>query len=297
MVNTLTTVVLVICIALATIAAFICAATLAVASPWWPQRKRTRRGHASGKMSTSPVNLLRRAIEAFSLTSPQTIPRTRDTSRRSSIFAESQSIPLRGHPERKRTLSSTAATPIATPPLPQYSPAPRFTTAEAPGGTINYRVFIDATGKDNLTVRVHLYYATNLPAIKPWKNSNYIVKAALIGFKSHFVQTSGVVTAVCGSPRFSEGHPSVLDFVLDCGMPFNKSEEEVQLRLMIIEFSGRKPGEKALLVATKEYRFSHHTLRGKSTLSTDLSWERCKPCIDVSSASSQYKENSFYFCS
>ncbi|KAL5105464.1 hypothetical protein TcWFU_004959 [Taenia crassiceps] len=431
MVNSAATVILVICITLATIAAFICAATLAVSSPWWPQRKRTRHG----KMSTSPVNFLRRAIETFSLTSPQTVPRTRDTSRRSSIFAEIQSLPLRSHPEkfygatsphhvstrssicsfqaspvadspqvgntittiggflapptkrprsgstsllhdlakesydgmlpipalmsttttqsdtvqggavltqpiaskvesvtaerrkslraarrttlgslspkpiknemgaslselisilgtqvsrsthtsplRKRTLSSAAATPIATPPLPRISPIPRFTTAEAPGGTINYRVFIDATGKNNLTVRVHLYYATNLPATKPWKNSNYIVKAALIGFKSHFVQTSGVVTAVCGSPRFSEGHPSVLDFVLDCGMPFNKSEEAVQLQLMIVEFSGRKPGEKALLVATKEYRFNHHTLRGKSTLSTDISWERCKPCIDV----------------
>ncbi|KAL5967314.1 hypothetical protein TSMEX_004952 [Taenia solium] len=443
MINSVTTVILVICITLATIAAFICAATLAVSSPWWPQRKRTRHGHASGKTSTSLVNFLRRAIETFSLTSPQTIPRTRDTSRRSSNFAEIQSLPLRSQPERfygatsphhasarssicssqaspvgdspqvgstvttiggflapptrrprsgstsllhdlakggydrmspipallstanaqsdtvqggsastqpigskadsvtaerrkslrvarrttlgslspkpiknemgaslselisilgtqvsrsthtspsrKRTLSSTTATPIATPPLSQISPISRFTTAEAPGGTINYRVFIDATGKNNLTVRVHLYYATNLPATKPWKNSNYIVRAALIGFKSHFVQTSGVVTAVCGSPRFSEGHPSVLDFVLDCGMPFNKSEEEVQLRLMVIEFSGRKPGEKALLVATKEYRFSHHTMRGKSTLSTDISWERCKPCIDVSCVSSTFE--------
>nr|CDS22133.1 hypothetical protein EgrG_000055300 [Echinococcus granulosus] len=432
--NSVTSVIFVICITLAAIAVFICAATLAVSSPWWPQRKRTRHGHASNKI-TSSVIFLRRVIETFSLTSPKTSSRTPDTSRRSSIFAGIQSLPLRSHsekfygatnphhaptrpsissyqtssvgeslqvesavktiggflapptkrprsgstsllhdlakgsydglspipalistvnaqpdavqadpasiqpikgkvdsatverrkslraarritlgslspkliknemgaslselisildtqvsrsthtsPSRKRTHSLTVATPIVTPPPSQISPIPRFTAAEAPGGTINYRVFIDATGRNNLTVRVHLYYATNLPAIKPWKNSNYIVKAALIGFKSHFVQTSGVVTAACGSPRFSEGHPSVLDFVLDCGMPYNKSEEEVQLRLMVIEFSGRKPGEKALLVATKEYRFNHHTLRGKSTLSIDVSWERCKPCIDV----------------
>ncbi|KAM3177757.1 hypothetical protein ACTXT7_003914 [Hymenolepis weldensis] len=433
MLDGVTVIVLSICIAFAAFAAFICAATLAVASPWWPQRKRAKYSRSSNKVSISPVNLLCSTIEAFALTSPHSAPRNRDVSRRSSVLAESQSLPLRFQPERlygstsphhssirssfcsfsgalvgeqsgagvttiggylapptlrprsgstsilndlakggyesmspipvfmstinaqpealgdalnppkvipskidsdtairrkslitarrttlgsltpkplvselgasmtelvsilgtqvsrsthnspskKCTLSSAAITPIATPPMSRVTPVNYFTKAEAPGGTINYRIFIDATGKRNLTVRVHLYYATNLPAVKPWKNSNYIVKAELIGFKSHFVQTSGAVTASCGSPQFSEGNPSVLDFVIDCGMPFNKSKEDVQLKLSIIEFSGRKPNDKSLLVASKEFQFSHHTLKGKSTLSTDINWERCKPCIDV----------------
>nr|CDS34563.2 hypothetical transcript [Hymenolepis microstoma] len=428
MVDSVTAIVLSICIALAAIAAFICLATLAVASPWWPQRKRTRYSRSNSKVSISPANLLCRTIETFALTSPHSAPRNRDFSKRSSVLAESQSLPLRFQPERlygatsphyssfrssfssfsgasvgeqsgagittiggylapptlrprsestsiindlakggyesispipafmstinaqpeaqvyalnppkfvptktdsdtavrrkslitarrttlgslspkpivnelgasmtelvsilgtqvsrstqnspsrKRTASSAALTPITTPPLSRISPVSYFTTAEAPGGTINYRIFIDATGKRNLTVRVHLYSASNLPAVRPWKNSNYIVKAELIGFKSHFVQTSGAVTASCGSPRFSEGNQSVLDFVMDCGMPFNKSEENIQLKLSIIEFSGRKPGEKSLLVASKEYQFNHHTLKGKSTLSTDINWERFK---------------------
>ncbi|VDN98789.1 unnamed protein product [Rodentolepis nana] len=433
MVDSVTAIVLSICIALAALAAFICVATLAVASPWWPQKKRIRYSRSNAKATISPVNLLCRTIETFALTSPHSAPRNRDFSRRSSVLAESQSLPLRFQPERlygatsphyssfrssfssfsgapvceqsgagvttiggylapptlrprsgstsiindlakggyesispipafmstinaqaeaqvyasnpprfiptkvdsdtairrkslitarrttlgslspkpivnelgasmtelvsilgtqvsrstqnspsrKRTASSVAITPIATPPLSRLSPVNYFTTAEAPGGTINYRIFIDATGKRSLTVRVHLYRATNLPAVRPWKNSNYMVKAELIGFKSHFVQTSGVVTASCGSPRFSEGNPSVLDFVMDCGMPFNKSEENILLKLSIIEFSGRKPGEKSLLVASKEYQFNHHTLKGKSTLSADINWERCKACIDV----------------
>uniref|UniRef100_A0A5K3EK30 C2 domain-containing protein n=1 Tax=Mesocestoides corti TaxID=53468 RepID=A0A5K3EK30_MESCO len=184
-------------------------------------------------------------------------------------------------PSRMRNVSSTIRAPSCILPTLSFSGDPAFSVAEAPGGTINYRVFIDATGKDNLAVRVHLYSASNLPSERPWKNSNYVVKAALIGFKSHFVQTSGPVTAACGSPRFSEGNPSVLDFVLDCGMPFNKSDEEIILNLMIIEFAGRKLGDKSVVVATTEYKFSHLTLNGKSTLSTDIRWERCRPSIDV----------------
>lgn len=434
MVDTVTAVALAICIVIAAFAALICAATLAVASPWWPQRKRPRCSSSNSKASTSPVDLLSRTIEAFALMSPRAVPRNRNISRRSSIFAESQSLPLRFYPEklygstsshhsstrssfcsisettgedqtgigvttiggflappimrprsgstsilhdlakdgyenmppipafmstitaqpetatsalspakvapakidpdtdvrrkslianrrttlgslspkpllselgasmselvtflgaqvsrsthdsplRKSANSSATVTPATSPTISRISPANCFTTAEAPGGTINCRIFIDATGKNNLTVRVHLYYATNLPAVRPWKNSNYVIKAELIGFKSHFSQTSGVVTASCGSPRFSKGNPSVLDFFIDCGMPFNKSEEDIQLKFSIIEFTGRKPDEKSLLVATKEYRFNYHTLKGKATISTDINWERCKPCIDVS---------------
>ncbi|KAM7542469.1 hypothetical protein Aperf_G00000005235 [Anoplocephala perfoliata] len=431
MIDTATAIILSICIVLAALAAFICAATLAVASPWWPQRKRMRHPRSSSRASISPVNFLSRTIEAFALTSPRAASRNRNGSRSSSIFAESQSLPLRFYPERlygstsshhSPTRSSFSANtrrdqtglgvttiggflappimrpragstsvlhdlakgsyedkfllPASTSSLPAQpetpidelsstkaalakgdsdtamrrkslikarrttlgtlSPKPFmselgasmsglvsvlglqmsrstqnsplrnraslsatvtrgtsptisrippvsccFTKTDAPGGTMNYRIFIDATGKNNLTVRVHLYYATNLPTARPWKNSNYIVKAELIGFKSHFVQTSGVVTASCGSPQFFKGNPSVLDFVIDCGMPFNKSEEDVRLKLSIIEFTGRKPGEKSLLVATKEYQFNHHTLKGKSTISTEINCERCKSCTDV----------------
>ena len=434
MIDAITATVLALCIVMVVCATFICAATIAVASPWWPHSRRSRYRSSSGKIH--PGSVLCRTIEAFALTSPHTVPRARDISRRNSTLEDNQSLPLRFQPERlygslsphntsarssitsfshvdggssrktittiggflappnmrprsgstsllhdlakqeykeispipafmmtvntqplqqqpqqpqqdhlqlpqptterchpqtqerrkslriarRTTLGSLSPrpitnelgasltelvsmlgtqvsrsthnspssrwkhslTPTTTPPMSQLSPLARFSIAEAPGGTINCRIFIDATGKDNITARVHLYSAANLPAIRPWKNSNYIVKAALIGFKSHFVQTSGAVTAACGSPRFSEGSPSILDFVLDCGMPFNKSEEEILLKLMIIEFVGRKPGDKAVLVATKEFRFSHHTLKGKSTMSVDINFERCKSCIDVS---------------
>lgn len=198
-----------------------------------------------------------------------------------SIMGTHVSKSTHNSPSRMRALSSATGTPRHTTPSKQNFPSPLFTPAETPGGIINYRVFIDATGKHNLTVRLHLYSGVNIPSEKPWKNSNYLVKAALIGFKSHFVKTSGSVTAAAGSPRFSAGSSSVLDFVVDCGVPFNQSEEKVRLQLMIIEFSGRKPGDKSVVVATNEYTFSHQTLMGKSTLSTEASWKRCQPSIEV----------------
>ncbi|VDL89643.1 unnamed protein product [Schistocephalus solidus] len=47
--------------------------------------------------------------------------------------------------------------------IPRYLPEPpRFSLKEAPGGLLAYRLFIDATGKHNLTVRVHLFAAKNV---------------------------------------------------------------------------------------------------------------------------------------
>uniref|UniRef100_A0A0X3PMC5 Uncharacterized protein n=1 Tax=Schistocephalus solidus TaxID=70667 RepID=A0A0X3PMC5_SCHSO len=167
--------------------------------------------------------------------------------------------------------------------IPRYLPEPpRFSLKEAPGGLLAYRLFIDATGKHNLTVRVHLFAAKNVITQRPWKNTNYAVRSELIGFRSHFVQTSGYVTTTCGSPQFFQANPSILDFVLDCeGKSFSESNEEVKLRFSILEFISKRPTERSLVIAKREHRFTHETLKGKSTFSTEPRWEQCTPQQEV----------------
>nr|VZI18704.1 unnamed protein product [Spirometra erinaceieuropaei] len=167
--------------------------------------------------------------------------------------------------------------------LPRHLPEPpKFSLKEAPGGLLAYRLFIDATGKHNLTVRVHLFAAENLTTQRPWKNANYAVRTELIGFRSHFVQTSGYVTAACGSPRLFLANPSILDFVLDCGgKSFSESTEEVKLRFSVLEFVGRRPSEKSSVIAKREHTFRQETMKGKSTLPTEPRWEQCTPQQEV----------------
>ncbi|VDK73586.1 unnamed protein product [Dibothriocephalus latus] len=181
---------------------------------------------------------------------------------------------------RKRSLQLT---PIGPGSIPRQLPAPpKFSLREAPGGLLAYRLFIDATGKNNLTVRVHLFAAEHVITQRPWKNANYAVRTELIGFRSHFVQTSGYVTASCGSPRFFQANPSILDFVLDCeGKAFSESNEEMKLLLSVLEFIGRRPSEKSSVVAKREHTFRHETLKGKSTFSTEPRWEHCIPQQEV----------------